>query len=1018
MATLIRQVLATGLALLAALASAPAVSQYTSDIDLYTVQNTSADLPNVLIVLDNTANWSSMFSREMSAVGDTLAALPSNKFNVGLMMFTETGGDNSNVDGGYVRAAIRPLDDNYKAKLRALVTSFNSNSDKSNGGKAGKAFAEAWYYYASKAPVSGNSKVKTDYQGNVSGTSQSTDIYALAGNALASINGSPYRGPSLSGCARNFIIYVSNGAAQDSASDTSTASSLLTSAYQSQSMTRPADITGLSPSGSQSNVADEWARFMKDSSLGITTFTLDIDPVTTGQGPGWSALLSSMATHSGGQYFKIDSTVNNGGLIADALNRIFNQIQAADSVFTSASLPVSMNARGTYANQVFLGMFRPDRDARPRWRGNVKQYAFAYNPLDGSLKLVDAEGNDAITGTNGYVSPNAVSYWTTGSSFWANQPMGTPATGSDKPDGEVTEKGGAAQRQREVYATSQTARKVYTCLGCATLPSPSINLTTTTAAQFTSANASLTTAALGVSTATERSNLINWVRGTDNAGDESGPGGTTTVRPSIQGDVLHSRPAVVNYGGTTGVVVFYGSNDGMLRAVNGNASGSGAGNELWSFIPEEHLGKLKRLRDNSPEIRLSTTVMPTQAGVTQPAPRDYFVDGPIGVYQALNTSGTNDRVILYVAMRRGGRQLYALDVTDPATPKYLWKHTSADLAVLGQTWSEPRVARIRGNANPVIIMGAGYDNVAEDTSPPAASSTMGKAVLVLDALNGGVLATFPTLRSVAADVALVDSDYDGYVDRAYAADVGGNVYRIDFEKGSGSAATYDAATSWGSYQFAALGGNTSPVRKFFYPPDVVISRGFSAVLVGSGDREKPLGLASNDRFFTLYDTRTVKGTPGTAPAALTPGDLGDVTGTGATPQGCYLPMDGASGEKIVNAPTTVGGITYFASNKPPQPSPNACSANLGVATAYAAPLFCKSTVTRGNIRGGGLPPSVVAGTALVTYKDPVTGENKERAVTFRIGGPNAKESALEVSPIPSTVSSSRRRRYWFLENAR
>ena len=30
------------------------------------------------------------------------------------------------------------------------------------------------------------------------------------------------------------------------------------------------------------------------------------------------------------------------------MNQIFNQIQAVNSVFSSASLPVSVNARGTY----------------------------------------------------------------------------------------------------------------------------------------------------------------------------------------------------------------------------------------------------------------------------------------------------------------------------------------------------------------------------------------------------------------------------------------------------------------------------------------------------------------------------------------------------------------------------------------------------------------------------------------------------------------------------------------------
>ena len=45
---------------------------------------------------------------------------------------------------------------------------------------------------------------------------------------------------------------------------------------------------------------------------------------------------------------------------------------------------------------------------------------------------------------------------------------------------------------------------------------------------------------------TDRRNLINWVRGTDNASDESGPADSMTTRPSVHGDVLHSRPVEVN----------------------------------------------------------------------------------------------------------------------------------------------------------------------------------------------------------------------------------------------------------------------------------------------------------------------------------------------------------------------------------------------------------------------------------------------------------------------------------------
>ena len=155
---------------------------------------------------------------------------------------------------------------------------------------------------------------------------------------------------------------------------------------------------------------------------------------------------------------------------------------------------------------------------------------------------------------------------------------------------------------------------------------------------------------------------------------------------------------------------------------------AGAGQELWSFIPQEHLSKFKRLRANSPEIRLSSTVVSTATGTVTPLSRDYFVDGPIEVYQKVNASGVAEKVILYSTMRRGGRLVYALDVTTPAQPKFLWSRNGAsgDLPILGQTWSAPKVARVKGYANPVLIMGAGYDAAAEDvspagTTPPAAS---------------------------------------------------------------------------------------------------------------------------------------------------------------------------------------------------------------------------------------------------------------------------------------------------------
>ncbi len=272
-----------------------------------------------------------------------------------------------------------------------------------------------------------------------------------------------------------------------------------------------------------------------------------------------------------------------------------------------------------------------------------------------------------------------------------------------------------------------------TCIGCAA----GTALGASDATRFVDRqHARSPTAALGVSGAPPRTQLINWVRGTDNAGDEPGPTTTpvTTVRPSVHGDVLHSRPAVVNYGGSTGVVVFYGANDGMLHAINGNPTGTGAGDELWSFVPEEMFGKLNRLRINTPEVRLPSTPAASPA-----TPRDYFVDGPIGVYQRFDAERQRrpgDHLRRH-APRRPPALCLRRDQPERAAPA-LEEDAARDLPLLGQTWSEPKVARIKGNINPVLVFGAGYDAAAEDASAPG-TTTMGNAIYVLDAVTGSLL---------------------------------------------------------------------------------------------------------------------------------------------------------------------------------------------------------------------------------------------------------------------------------------
>ena len=440
---------------------------HAEDTDIFTVNAAVTSLrPNVLIIQDNSANWNTPFVAEKSALVSTVQGLD-DRFNVGLMTFVETGGGNTNVDGSYIRAAVRQMTTANKNALSGLVNAFDQTADKSNNSVYGLTMAEAYRYFGGRDATTG--QVKRDAAGNsVSGFASATAsnaVFARPGNAFTSMASNTYVSPIADNCAKNFVIFISNGPANDNNSATTSATDAL-SAYGGNTA-----AISLSPNGSQSNVADEWARFMANSDVNPTlaqpqnvyTYTVDVNPGTTGQGPGHTALLKSMALQGKGKYFAVTS---NATAIADALNKIFQEVLATNSVFASVALPASVNTRGSFLNQVYMGVFRPDGQASARWSGNLKQFATAPNSA-GTLELVDRFGSAAAQ-PNGFLKSTITSYWTAASTFWDSNyypdaKVGSTPT-SDAPDGNLIEKGGAAYRLRTAYATSLTARNIYTCV--------------------------------------------------------------------------------------------------------------------------------------------------------------------------------------------------------------------------------------------------------------------------------------------------------------------------------------------------------------------------------------------------------------------------------------------------------------------------------------------------------------------------------------------------------------------------
>jgi len=148
----------------------------------------------------------------------------------------------------------------------------------------------------------------------------------------------------------------------------------------------------------------------------VTTYTIDV--YRDHQDADQTALLRGMANYGKGKYLSATDEES----LEEAFADVFSEILSLNAAFASASLPVNVNTQGNYLNRVFIGMFRPDNN--PRWPGNMKQYKFALDD-DDKLFLVDKNGRRAISPTTGFVTPCAVSHWTTADTYWSAAPAGS-----------------------------------------------------------------------------------------------------------------------------------------------------------------------------------------------------------------------------------------------------------------------------------------------------------------------------------------------------------------------------------------------------------------------------------------------------------------------------------------------------------------------------------------------------------------------------------------------------------------
>jgi len=483
------------------------------------------------------------------------------------------------------------------------------------------------------------------------------------------------------------------------------------------------------------------------------------------------------------------------------------------------------------------------------------------------------------------------------------------------------------------------------------------------------------------------------------------------IRTRPLGDIFHSNSVIIgppnvfyNDTGFSGSGGFYeanknrtkmvivGANDGMLHAFNATT-----GVEEWAFIPSSVWENLKLL-------------MPAV-----PAPHPYFVDSSPKVADAWIYSSPSDitksadewKTILICGLRKGGNTYFALDITDPLNPVYLWEFPkstdAATLAMVGQSWSEPFIGRVKIEKDGglverwVAFIGGGYDpneTIGHDAS-------LGKAFFVIDIKTGDIIWKFSYIDSrvrrgieenfmthaFPSPPTAVDANSDGYLDKVYIGDLGGQMWVFDL---SFNEVTKKSNSLWTGKRLFRAPTTSTEKHMIYYQPSVAFDQNRKPwVYWGTGDREDPRDWSNPpERFYAVIDNNQ-------GPYARTDGDLTEVTPDvkntftpALSKYGWYflLERSGRQLEKVLARPAVFDNLVYFTTYTY-TPARDLCSV-AGVSKEYIV-----------EFRSGG-------GALNVDDLSDLSGLTSERSRVIGTGAPSAPVISVSIKGGASVIIGS------------
>lgn len=305
-------------------------------------------------------------------------------------------------------------------------------------------------------------------------------------------------------------------------------------------------------------------------------------------------------------------------------------------------------------------------------------------------------------------------------------------------------------------------------------------------------------------------NLVNFIRGQrGKEGFVSLPTPTSNdanklyrAREHVLGDIVNAQPVYVRkpFAQYTDIgysqfktnnenrtpMVYVAANDGMLHAFNAGTSiiDTNGGLEAWAFIPTMVLPNLYNLASENYSTQ-----------------HKFFVDGTPTAGDVFDSSSSADcalpspltpaacwKTILVGGLNKGGQGYYALDITDPATPKALWEFKNSTTCYnsstpstygadchIGFTYGKPIIGKLADGQWAVFVT-SGLNN----------DNGIGY-LYVLNAITGKIIHRISTgvgsstnpsgLNQLAGWVE--NAQQNNTITRVYGVDMLGNIWRFD-----------------------------------------------------------------------------------------------------------------------------------------------------------------------------------------------------------------------------------------------